>query len=190
MKTSFLSQGELKNAGFKSYGTNVLISRHACFYNAENISIGNNVRIDDFCILSGHIDIGSYIHISAYSALYGSHQIILEDFTTLSGRILIYTASDDYSGEHMTNPTLPDSYTNVSTGQVICKKHAIVGAGCVILPNITLQEGVAVGAMSLVNKTLDAWSIYSGIPAKFLKKRKTNILELEKKLLSSIAANA
>ncbi|MDR2409353.1 MAG: acyltransferase, partial [Bacteroidales bacterium] len=52
---SFFSKEELKDIGFKSVGDNVLISRKASFYSVSNISIGSNVRIDDFCILSGNI---------------------------------------------------------------------------------------------------------------------------------------
>ena len=49
---SFLNDEQLKDLGLKSYGKNVIISDKASLYNAKNISIGNNVRIDDFCILS------------------------------------------------------------------------------------------------------------------------------------------
>ena len=69
MPSSFYSQKELTSIGFKSIGTNVLISKKASFYSPEEISIGNNVRIDDFCILSGKITLGSNIHISAFCAL-------------------------------------------------------------------------------------------------------------------------
>ena len=61
---------ELKDMGFKSIGADLSISKKASFYGVENISIGSHVRIDDFCILSGKISIGDYIHIAAYSALF------------------------------------------------------------------------------------------------------------------------
>ncbi|EAO54015.1 O-acetyltransferase (cell wall biosynthesis) [Bacillus thuringiensis serovar israelensis ATCC 35646] len=68
---SFYSQEELKKIGFLSVGKNVLISKKASIYNPGAISIGNHVRIDDFCILSGKITIGSYSHISAvYSVIW------------------------------------------------------------------------------------------------------------------------
>ena len=47
---SFYSQEELKNIGFQTFGRNVLISRKASVYGAEQISLGNNVRVDDICI--------------------------------------------------------------------------------------------------------------------------------------------
>ena len=45
----------------------------------------------------------------------------------------------------------------------------IIGSGSIVMPNITLEEGVAVGALSFVNKNLKEWAIYFGYPIKFLK---------------------
>lgn len=182
MTTSFYSNEELLELGFKNIGSNVKISRKSSIYTPGEIIIGDNVRIDDFCILSGSITIGSFVHISAYTALYGRYGVVLEDFVTVSGRVLIYSQSDDYSGEFMTNPMVPEEYTNVTGGRVYLKKHSIVAAGSVVFPGITIGEGAAVGAMSLVNKNLDGWFIYAGIPARQIKERKKNIIELEKRL--------
>jgi len=49
--TSFLSQEEIQNMGFASVGSKVHISRKASFYSPQNIHIGENVRVDDFCLL-------------------------------------------------------------------------------------------------------------------------------------------
>ena len=81
IQTSFYSPEELKEIDFKSVGENVLISRKVSIYSPQKISIGNNVRIDDFCILSGNITLGNYCRIAAYCALYGSHGIIMEDYS-------------------------------------------------------------------------------------------------------------
>lgn len=59
------SESELKAIGFLKYGKNVLVSRKASIYNPEQMVLGDNIRIDDFCILSGNIKLGSYIHIPA-----------------------------------------------------------------------------------------------------------------------------
>ena len=184
MENSFLNRVEIKKIGFKEFGENLKISRMANFYNPEEISIGNNVRIDDFCILSGNIKIGSYVHISAYTGLYGKFGIVVEDFVTISGRVLIYSQNDDYNGNFMTNPTVPEEFTNVTGDRVLIKKHSIVAAGSVLLPGITLNEGTAIGAMSLVKKDTNPWKIYAGVPAKLLKERKKELLKLEKELIS------
>ncbi len=87
MNSSFYSENELAEIGFKSFGQNVMISKKASIYGAGSIEIGNNVRIDDFCILSGKIKLGDYIHISAYSSLFaGDKGIEMKDFCTLSSR--------------------------------------------------------------------------------------------------------
>jgi len=183
MEVSFYNQDEIKQIGFKTYGENVLISRKSSIYEPGKISLGSNLRIDDFCILSGEIKIGSYVHISAYTALYAKFGIIVEDFVTISGRNLIYSQTDDYSGTFMTNPTLPKHLINVTGGRVIIKKFAIIAAGCVVFPGITIHEGAATGTMSLVNKDLEPWKIYAGIPAKFIKNRKKDLLKLSQTII-------
>ena len=144
--------------------------------------VGDNVRIDDFCVLSGDIEIGSYVHIAAFCALYGANGIHMKDFSGLSAKTIIYSASDDFSGEFMVGAMVPQELTKVSGGTVLLEKYVQVGAGCIILPNVTLAEGVSVGAMSLVTKSLPCWTINIGIPARFYKQRKKNLLELAKKL--------
>ena len=180
MSTSFYTETELQDLGFRSIGEDVLISRKTSLYSPETISIGNHVRIDDFCILSGNIEIHDYVHIAAYAALYGgSAGILLDDFSGLSARTVIYAASDDYSGLSLTNPTVPNSYRNVSENQVHLEKHASVGSGCTILPGVTIKQGSAVGSMSLVTKSLEEFGIYAGIPVKKIKDRERKLLELE-----------
>jgi galactoside O-acetyltransferase len=178
---SFYLNEELKVLGFARYGQKVLISRKASIYSPEIISIGNNVRIDDFCILSGKIKIGSYVHIAAYSGLYGGDKgITIMNFVNISSKNTIYAISDDYSGVTMTNPMVPDKFKNVFSQEVIIERHVIVGSGCVILPGSILKEGSAFGAMSLINKNSDPWSINVGIPFRKIKNRSKDLLNLEK----------
>ncbi len=183
---AFLSDEKLNDMGFASLGNNVLISDKVSIYGAHRIKIGNNVRIDDFCVLSsgeGGIEIGSYIHIAVYSSLIGAGKIILSDFSNISSKVAIYSSNDDYSGYYMTNPMVPEKYTNVTYATVTIGKHVIIGSGSVILPGITLHEGVAVGALSLVTKDCDAFGVYLGSPAKKIKNRKRNLLEVEMQLI-------
>lgn len=181
---SFYSQEELKKIGLKSYGSNVKISRYACLYDVSNISVGNNVRIDDFCILSGCIQLGNNIHVAAYSALYGGEAgIYISDFANLSSRISVYAVSDDYSGKTMTNPTVPEQFKSVETAPVYIGKHAIIGATSVVLPGVTISEGSAFGSFSFINKDSEPWSINVGIPFRKIGNRNKKLLELEHQYL-------
>ena len=180
-QNSFYSMEELKDMGFKSIGADLSISKKASFYGVENISIGSHVRIDDFCILSGEISIGDYIHIAAYSALYGSDAgIQINEFANISSRVCIYAVTDDYSGDSKTSPMIPDEYKNLQKAPVYIGRHAIIGSGSVILPGSEIGEGCAVGSLSLIKNALDAWWIYAGIPARKLKERSKGLLEKEK----------
>lgn len=178
MKNSFYTNIELNNLGLKELGHNVLISRKASIYSPSKITIGNNVRIDDYCILSGSITLGSHIHVSAYCALYGSQSIVMEDYTGLSPRCTIFSATDDFSGNYLIGPMVDVCFTHVTGGEVLIKKYSQIGASCVIMPNLVIEEGVVVGSMSFVNKSLDEWGIYVGVPVKRLKDRSKKLLKL------------
>lgn len=184
---SFYSDSELQTIGFRNIGKNVLISKKCSIYGAGQILIGHDVRIDDFCVISGNITIGNYVHIAVGCAVFGgSSGIEFKDFTGLSSRSAIYADSDDYIGEAMTNPTIPDEFRKVTGGKVILEKHVLVGTGCTILPNVTIGEGTSVGAMSLINKSLSSWGVYVGIPCSRIRDRSKNIEKLEKQFLDSM----
>lgn len=182
---AFLNSEQIKSMGFKSVGENVQLSDKASYYNCKNISIGNNTRIDDFSVLSAGndgIEIGNYVHIAIGVSVIGAAKISIMDFAGLSSRVSVYSSNDDYSGTFMTNPTIPTEFTNVTHGAVHIGKHVIVGSGAIILPNITVKDGVAIGALSLVNKDCEEFGIYIGTPAKKIKIRNRDLLSLEKEL--------
>lgn len=182
---AMLSRDAIEKMGFASVGDNVQISDRASFYGTGRIALGDNVRIDDFCVLAagvGGIIIGRHVHVAVYASLIGAGKITLSDFSGLSSRVSIYSSSDDYSGATMTNPTVPSEYTGVTHADVFLGKHVIVGSGSVILPGVTLEEGVAVGALSVVTKPCAAFGIYAGNPARRIKERRRDLLELEERL--------
>lgn len=175
---SYYTAEELSQLGLKKYGDNVLISRKSSIYSASDISIGNNVRVDDFSILSGKINIGNYVHVNPYTGIFaGTTGVILEDFVNLSSKITIYAISDDYSGHRLTTPLLPNSKQYQIKARVHLKKFVIVGAGTTILPGVTIEEGCAIGAMSLVKESTEPWAIYAGSPLRFIKQRSRELLK-------------
>lgn len=186
---AWLSYQQIREMGFACVGNNVMLSDKASYYNCKNIRLGDNVRVDDFCVLSagvGSVDIGSYIHIAVFSTLIGGGNITLNDFCNISSRVSIYSSNDDYSGTSMTNPTVPSEFTNVQHADVKIGRHVIIGSGSIILPGVTLEEGVAIGALSLVKKDCTAFGIYAGVPAIRIGERKRDLLEVERRLNGSL----
>jgi acetyltransferase-like isoleucine patch superfamily enzyme len=170
---------------FKKMGKNVRIYPLAKILNPEMISIGNDVIIDDFVLLDGKQEtkIGSYVHIGSFCSIVGGGRFIMEDFSGLSSGCRIFTGSEDFSGSSLTNPTIPAEFRNVTRSFVVIKKHVILGANVVVLPGVTIGEGAAIGACSLVIKDVEAWTINAGSPTRVLGKRpREKILEMEKRL--------
>ena len=186
--TSFYSVEELASLGLAAYGEDVRISRYARIYGAQNITLGSHVRIDDFCILSGRIVLGNYVHVSASTLLYGGEAgIYFHDFSTTSSRCGLYAKSDDYSGAYMTNPMVPEEYTGVYEAPVVVGQHVVIGSGCTIIPGVTVAEGCAVGAMTLLTHSTEPWGIYYGVPARRQRERKKDLLELFRRFQAETA---
>jgi galactoside O-acetyltransferase len=186
LQSEFLTEDDLQGFGFKSVGTNVRISADARVYGAENISIGNNVRIDDFVTLAaarGSITIGNYVFIARGSHLAGTLGIVLHDFSSMAANTVVYSASDDYGGDYLTAQAIPQKYTNQVGGPVVIGKHVIIGSTCTLIGPCEIGEGCSIGSMTLVYKDLQPWGVYVGIPAKRLKERKKGLLALEEELL-------
>lgn len=171
--------------GVKALGKDVVIWEAAKIINSGNITIGDSVSIDDFVFLSGGIEttIGSFVHIASFTSITGGGRFIMEDFSGLSSGVRVFTGNEDYSGGCLTNPTVPHPYRIPVRSFVRIEKHAIVGANAVILPGVTVFEGAAIGANSLVSKDCKPWTVYFGSPAKAIKRRpKDKILALESEL--------
>jgi acetyltransferase-like isoleucine patch superfamily enzyme len=184
----YYNEDDLSDAGFRAIGQNVLIARNCTIIGMENIEIGNNVRIDGYSTIvaagAGWLKLGSNIHVGAYCLLSAGDGIEMEDFSGISHGVRIYSSTDDYSGESLTNPMVPAKYKKVTRGAVVLRKHVIVGSGSVILPGVVVGEGSSIGALSLVTKNIEPWGVCFGSPAKRLKRRSKKLLELEAKFLN------
>lgn len=184
----YYDEHALRRFGFASVGRNVQVAKNCTIVDPARIHLGDHVRIDGYCTLiavgeEASIRIGSYVHIAGYCHLSGGSGIVMEDFSGLSNGVRLYSRSDDYSGEFLTNPCVPKEYLGVISGAITLKRHVIVGAGSVVLPGATVEEGCAVGALSLLRGATEAWGIYAGIPAKRRGERSRALLDKERQLL-------
>lgn len=170
--------------GFGAVGENVLISRKASFYSPGSIHIGNNVRIDDYSLLSGSISLGNYVHIGAFAAIFGANGVVIDDFSGISVRTTILSATDDISGRFLGNPMVDSNFRNVTGRQIELKKYSWVGAHCLLLPGAFVNEGTAIGASSLLQRKTEPWMIYMGNPAVKLQERSKDLLNLVRNLES------
>lgn len=181
-KNNFYSDDELLSLGFKSIGHNVKISKLAQIYGSENISIGNNVRIEDFCIINGEVSIGNNVMITAFCLLDGNSGIIINDNVTLAAKVSVHSGSDDYSGRSCFGCFAPMNLRKYrKSGPVIIEKHCIIGDSAIIMPDLTIAEGTAIGAQSFIKESTESWSIYAGTPARKIKDRSCDLIDLYNK---------
>lgn len=169
---------------FRKLGRNVRISDKASIYNMDQIEIGDNSRIDDFCVVSGKVKIGRNVHVAVFCNVAGGTEgVTLEDFSGLAYGCHVFSQSDDYSGLSMTNPTVPAQYKKETKRAVSIGRHCIVGAKSLVFPGVRMAEGCSLGAMSMLTKSTEPWSVYFGIPAKKIKNRRQDLLQMEKTYL-------
>jgi acetyltransferase-like isoleucine patch superfamily enzyme len=178
------SESELLET-FGSVGHNVRVHKSCIILGGKRIHIGSNVRIDCFSLLSAGeqgISIGDHVHIAVGVCMFGSGgRITVGDFAGISARTLLYTATDDYTSGNLTGPTIPDKYRKVIVGDIVLKKHSVIGCASVVMP-CTLGLAATVGAMSFVNKDVPDFDVVAGIPAVRRSSRGREVLDAEKRL--------
>lgn len=176
----YYSSAELRQFGFARVGEGCAVARNCTILGLENITLGDRVRIDGYTSLiatRGSIRIGSFVHICSGCVLGGRGGIELGDYSSLSHGAKLLSAADDFSGERMTNSTLPDAVLGVTAAPIRVGRYVPLGTGTLVLPGAEIGEGAAVHAMSVVAGALPAWTICGGNPAKPVRDRSRNLLD-------------
>lgn len=158
-----------------------------------NLEIGEHSQIDDFVFVNAgrRCRIGRFVHLASFVSVIGGGEFLIDDFSGLSAGCRVITGTDDYLGPFMTNPTVPRDFTNYQVSFVTIEQHVVVGTNAVIFPGVTIGEGAAVGACSVVRRSLPPWGIYAGDPPRKIGERdRAAILEKKRLLLEQLATGA
>jgi acetyltransferase-like isoleucine patch superfamily enzyme len=97
-------------------------------------------------------DIGAFTYINAKNG------VIIEDYVQIGSHCAIYSISTIDNKE----------------GTVTLKKNCKIGSHSVIMPGVTVGENSIVGAFSFVNTDIPVNVVAAGVPAKVIKKIKSN----------------
>jgi len=168
MNSKYLNQGKLENIKFKNIGNNIKISENVTIIGAKNITLGSNVRIDDYCIISaknGALVIGDDVHIGGQTYLGCAGELIIGKKVNIAQGVKIYTKSNDYTHADPNND-------NFIIGKILIGDYVTIGPNSVLVGDLNIGEGATIGALSFVKNDLKPWSVYAGSPVRFLKKRK------------------
>jgi acetyltransferase-like isoleucine patch superfamily enzyme len=163
---AFFSREELLAMGFEKVGDPVWVSRKASFY-AIRGSLGHHVRIDDFCVIKGHVVIGSYIHIASYCSLSGvGGKVEVGDCVGMGNRTTLYTASNDFRADAMGSNAVPQDLVKIITGDVTIGRAALIGAHCLLLPGVHVGDAASIGAQCLVSQSIEPGSILVSVSSR------------------------
>lgn len=150
----------------------------------ENIEFGHDIIIDDFTFIfaRSRVRIGSFVHLSIFSSITASDEVELGDYVAISQGCRILSASDDFKDWGMGNSTIDEVWRNVNRAPVRIGRFCIVGANSVVLPGVSIGEGVSVGACSVVTRDLAPWGIYVG-NKRIGERNRDGILETHRRFL-------
>jgi len=187
-----LSRDELQELGFAALGSDVRIDRRAALFGTEFMSIGSNVRIDCFAVITAGpsaVEIGAYTHISASTYLSGAQGgIRIGHATGVAPFVAIYSAVEDYSAGRLNSPMVPNDLRGTAVGRVDIGPHAAIGSSSVILSGLSIGFGGAVGSLSLVNRSVRPFEVVHGNPIRRVGRRdETELLRNDAHLQSHAA---
>ncbi|MDP4598242.1 MAG: acyltransferase [Pseudomonadales bacterium] len=146
----------------------VRIGRHALLRaNTKfRISIGEAASILEDTMLTangGEIHIGARSWVGAGSYLYGNGGIHIGADVLIAARTVINTVSHNYADR-----TCTINSQGLNTAPVIIEDDVWIGLNCTILQGVTIGRGAIVGAGTLVNCDIPAYSIAVGTPARII----------------------
>lgn len=132
-------------------------------------SVGDNVRIMQGCeievIRGGHLEIGSNVYAGSYCNIRCCGRIDIENGVRLSQFVSLIDGNYDFRKKSVVIGDLAAEWVKIGSG-------AWIGAQVVILPRVEVGEGAVVGAGSIVTKSVPAFAVVAGNPARILRYRK------------------
>jgi len=151
----------------KSLGLGTQIFEYAKLVKTEVIEIGDNCKIDDFTFIYGGegIKIGNNTHIASFVSIIGGGKLTIGNDVGLSQGVRVITGTNDYRTGKCSAASKKEEQ-GFYLGHVQIEDDVIVFSNAVITPNVKIGEGAVIGALSLVNRDVEPWSVNVGTPIK------------------------
>lgn len=125
--------------------------------------MGKRSRIHSNCVLLDKISIGTYCSIHEFSFFRGD--IKIGDYCRIGPAVKMF------SNNHNFNKNKLISKQKSSEGKINIGNDVWIGAGSIILKDVTIGDGAVIGAGSVVTKSIPEYEIWAGNPAKKIKDR-------------------
>lgn len=177
-------------AKLAAHGDDVYIAENVVFKRPQLCLFGSHIAIDEYFYCTTALDLGSYIHIAPMVSIIGGAESLLwmGNFTTIAAGCRIICKGDAHMGAGLVSPVIPEEYRDDVIGkQITMENYSSLGTNVILMPNVTIAEGVVVGANSLVTRPITKpWSVWAGSPAMYIKDRPSeNMLRYGKALMEN-----
>jgi len=132
----------------------------------SKIVIGPGVRVDSFVKIKpaggiGDVVIGPNTYINSGVVIYSGNGVSIGANVLIAANCTLAPVSHEFSSRAM---LIREQRFKPSRGGIVIEDDVWIGANCVILDGATLRTGCVIGAHSLVNREVDAYSINYGSP--------------------------
>ncbi|MEO6520451.1 MAG: DapH/DapD/GlmU-related protein [Mucilaginibacter sp.] len=154
-------------------GSNVYIEDDAKIRvrDGGRINIGDGCEILDGVLIStygGDITIGNNCSINPYTMIFGTGGVKIGNNVLIAAQCMVVPVNHNFSRRD-----IPISEQGHNAKGIIIEDDVWIGHGCSILDGVTIGTGSIIAAGSVVNKSVEPFSINGGVPAKRLKDRPT-----------------
>jgi acetyltransferase-like isoleucine patch superfamily enzyme len=112
-----------------------------------------------------HLQIGDNAHIASGALLDLREKLILENHVTIAERTVVLTHSNVGDSKHPLQKEFP-----TTLGPVHVKEGSFVGAGCIVLPGVTIGPHSCVMAGSIVSRNVPPHTLVGGNPLRIVRK--------------------
>lgn len=123
-------------------------------HHGENCFIQFPVQIEgrEFIKLGNHVSINAFVHI------WGQGGITIGNDTLIASHVALVSVTHDTKAIKFSE--------SIIEKPIRIGNNVWLGSHCVIMPGITIEDNVIVGAGSVVTKDLKKNGVYTGVPAK------------------------
>jgi acetyltransferase-like isoleucine patch superfamily enzyme len=154
-------------------GAGVRIGRNATLRaNTERrpgITLGDGAWVQDSVIINanrGQVTLGARSWLGPFCLVYGNGGVSIGENVLVAAQTSINTVSHE-----STRCDIPINDQPVLTGPVVIEDDVWIGLNAVILQGVTIGRGAIIGAGAVVTRSIPAWSIAVGVPAKVVGRR-------------------
>lgn len=182
---------------FKSCGRGVIFGRNLTIRNAKNITLGEQVIIDDDCVLDARgagdrgVTIGDRVILNRGTSVQakigpisigsdsdiGMHSDVHSQGGVEIGKQVVLGGSAKISGgvfQIDRDPSLDErEQARATHGPIRIDDKCLVGMGSSFLDGVHVGEGAVLGAGCVVIRDLPAYCVAAGVPAKVLRMRES-----------------